>query len=79
MNWKIQNILRNINLVFIMIIPYLLESYCICFMISLSLPFFMQMNRERLMKMAGAVRTGGKGSVRRQVCFSYKQCNFKLI
>lgn len=27
--------------------------------------FSMQMNREKLMKMAGAVRTGGKGSMRR--------------
>ncbi|KAJ0078232.1 hypothetical protein Patl1_36630 [Pistacia atlantica] len=27
---------------------------------------FMQMNVERLMKMAGAVRTGGKGSMRRK-------------
>lgn len=30
----------------------------------------MQMNVEKLMKMAGAVRTGGKGSVRRCVEFS---------
>lgn len=31
-----------------------------------------QMNREKLMKMAGAVRTGGKGSVRRCVVFEYE-------
>lgn len=30
-------------------------------------PFWWQMNVEKLMKMAGAVRTGGKGSVRRCV------------
>jgi hypothetical protein len=28
-----------------------------------------QMNREKLMKMASAVRTGGKGSVRRLILF----------
>lgn len=33
--------------------------------------FFAQMNVEKLMKMAGAVRTGGKGSMRRyEFCFS---------
>ena len=29
------------------------------------------MNREKLMKMASAVRTGGKGSVRRLTLFRY--------
>lgn len=31
----------------------------------LALSTLVQMNREKLMKMAGAVRTGGKGSMRR--------------
>lgn len=41
----------------------------------LSFYLFMQMNRERLMKMAGAVRTGGKGSVRRCVSVQLKTFN----
>jgi hypothetical protein len=33
--------------------------------IRLTRPLVAQMNKERLMKMAGAVRTGGKGTMRR--------------
>jgi len=35
----------------------------------------MQMNRERLMKMAGAVRTSGKGSMRRKKKAVHKATN----
>lgn len=43
-----------------------LESFWLWIRFTVAWPFFtMQMNRERLMKMAGSVRTGGKGTVRR--------------
>jgi nascent polypeptide-associated complex subunit beta len=39
-----------------------------------------QMNRERLMKMAGAVRTGGKGTVRRYTAVTvYKSLLITVI
>lgn len=35
---------------------------------------YLQMNREKLMKMANTVRTGGKGTVRRYSFFCFSIC-----
>jgi hypothetical protein len=72
-------------------------SSCCCCSISCSIvravqirltrPLVVQMNKERLMKMAGAVRTGGKGTMRRYALsahgapsyrYQQKKCNSSL-
>ena len=44
-------------------------TLCNILVYQLAIYSFGQMNVERLMKMAGAVRTGGKGSMRRYVYY----------